>query len=479
MPKNIVIFSDGTGQAGGVRPDQNLSNIYKLYRASRTGPDSAIDPGEQIAFYDAGLGTEDDEGKIPFSPVRWFRKTWSGATGTGISRNIADCYEAILKHYEPGDRVFLFGFSRGAYTARCVGGVMALCGIPTRSADGGPLPRYGKALRRIADEAVADVYEHVSGSEEVKYASERLEKARRFRATYASNDVDGQQANVVPYFIGVFDTVAALGAPLPRLVLMLLGLCVFAGAMAVLAAGMIASLPWITFMPAFLTVSLLIAAALGSGYLHRSVKTIHDFPNRGDVSRHRAAWRFRFYDYSLNKRVRFARHALAIDETRKDFARVAWAAVGDRPVRENEPEWLRQVWFPGNHSDVGGSYAEDESRLSDISLQWMVEQAKELPHPLQVDAAKLHLFPDAGGLQHSEVERLRESYPRWMPSWLRHLWEEELREVKTDAPLHPSVLARCERPDVLHYSQRRSYRPANLASHTLLDQFFDKPAPST
>jgi len=48
MPKNILIFSDGTGQAGGLRPDQRLSNIYKLYRATRIGPDSAIDPAKQI-----------------------------------------------------------------------------------------------------------------------------------------------------------------------------------------------------------------------------------------------------------------------------------------------------------------------------------------------------------------------------------------------------------------------------------------------
>ena len=83
MPKNIVIFSDGTGQAGGLKPDQNLSNIYKLFRASRPGPESPIDPGEQVAAYDPGLGTENDAGKIPFSPIQKFRKLWSGATGTG------------------------------------------------------------------------------------------------------------------------------------------------------------------------------------------------------------------------------------------------------------------------------------------------------------------------------------------------------------------------------------------------------------
>jgi hypothetical protein len=62
MPKNILIFSDGTGQASGLRPDENRSNIYKLYRASRCGPDTDIDPREQLAFYDADLGSRPPAG---------------------------------------------------------------------------------------------------------------------------------------------------------------------------------------------------------------------------------------------------------------------------------------------------------------------------------------------------------------------------------------------------------------------------------
>ena len=57
MPKNILIFSDGTGQAGGILMDERRSNIYKLYRATRCGPDPRIDPARQLAFYDPGLGT--------------------------------------------------------------------------------------------------------------------------------------------------------------------------------------------------------------------------------------------------------------------------------------------------------------------------------------------------------------------------------------------------------------------------------------
>jgi hypothetical protein len=51
-PRNILIFSDGTGQAGGLLPDERRSNVYKLYRASRCGPDSTIDPSTQGAFYE-------------------------------------------------------------------------------------------------------------------------------------------------------------------------------------------------------------------------------------------------------------------------------------------------------------------------------------------------------------------------------------------------------------------------------------------
>jgi len=57
MGKNVLIFSDGTAQAGGLRFDENRSNIYKLYRATRCGPDSTIDPRPQVTFYDPGLSS--------------------------------------------------------------------------------------------------------------------------------------------------------------------------------------------------------------------------------------------------------------------------------------------------------------------------------------------------------------------------------------------------------------------------------------
>ncbi|MEJ2801588.1 DUF2235 domain-containing protein [Comamonadaceae bacterium PP-2] len=473
MAKNIVIFSDGTGQAGGLRPDQNLSNIYKLFRACRTGIESPIDPALQIAVYDAGLGTENDEGKIPFRPIQKFRKLWSGATGTGLSRNITDCYEAILKHYEPGDRIYLFGFSRGAYTARCVGGVLALCGVPTRGDEkGGPVPRLGSALRQIANEAVQRVYEHGSGSDNPERKQERLEAASRFREKFGSNDAQGK-ANVVPYFIGVFDTVAALGALGPRRVFMRLILFAFIAGMVALAAGALSLLPWFSFCANFAGLGAIVLISYGISWFRSHVKWIRNFPTKGKLRWHVTSWQFRFYDLSLNPRVRYARHALAIDETRADFMRVPWANEGQRPDRQGEPEWLKQIWFAGNHSDIGGSYAEDESRLSDISLQWMLDEATTLPFPLIVDPTRLNLFPDPQGMQHSEIESMRDAYPAWWPRESRWTWKQEIREIPTDAPLHATVEKRFRvSPGILDYGKRAAYRPKNLCSHSKVATFY-------
>jgi hypothetical protein len=94
----------------------------------------------------------------------------------------------------------------------------------------------------------------------------------------------------------------------------------------------------------------------------------------------------RFYDYDLNENVGYAKHAIAIDENQKDFARVPWARKdaksGTRDAGGNL--WFEQVWFAGNHSDIGGSYSESESRLSDTALQWMTYCARAVEHGLQV-----------------------------------------------------------------------------------------------
>ena len=114
MGKNIVVFSDGTGQKGGV---DNNTNIYKLFNMieDRTN--------RQIVYYDPGLGTgmEGIAGLIG---------------GRGFSRNMLDCYRFIFENFQADDSIYLFGFSRGAATVRSLSGFIHLFGIlPASRAD--------------------------------------------------------------------------------------------------------------------------------------------------------------------------------------------------------------------------------------------------------------------------------------------------------------------------------------------------------
>src|SRR3546814_18067211 len=90
-------------------------------------------------------------------------------------------------------------------------------------------------------------------------------------------------------------------------------------------------------------------------------------------------WSGKQYDKDIDREVRVLRHAQSIDEDRKTFPRVGWGIPADVTWNEDRGrcDWLRQWWFAGNHSDVGGSYPESESRLSDIALRWMADELKE------------------------------------------------------------------------------------------------------
>ena len=201
MPNDwCLIFCDGTGQRG-VRAEEvgdpeaghvRNTNIFQMYAASDGRP-------YLKAFYDAGLGAP-EEGEWDW--LRTMRNLWSKATGWGITANIVDCYEALMIDWRPGVKIGFFGFSRGAYTVRCLGGVLATCGIATRDG-GGPISRDkdgpgAKSRRKIAEEAVA--------AYKIKSAAERKRAGADFAGKYAA-------APTVPDVVGVFDTVRALGLP--------------------------------------------------------------------------------------------------------------------------------------------------------------------------------------------------------------------------------------------------------------------------
>lgn len=260
---NIIVCADGTWN----RPEEDLetdhaSNVLKVARAIAPTHQGA----EQQVFYDWGLGS-------------YHSALGAGVTGRGIHKNILDGYRYIVGNYAPGDRLYLFGFSRGAYTVRAISGLIYNCGIVKR-----PQARLSLQAWNIYKSTAKK--NHPDGDGAVAF---------RRQNAHPSRDIA---------FVGVWDTVGALGIPFS-----LLGL----------------------------------------------------FDAKDE-----------FYDTKMGPNIAVTRHALAIDERREDFAPTLWTP---RPGVD-----LKQVWFAGVHSDVGGSYGPDETSGacgSDAPLGWMVDQAEQ------------------------------------------------------------------------------------------------------
>ncbi len=188
---------------------------------------------------------------------------------------------------------------------------------------------------------------------------------------------------------------------------------------------------------------------------------------------HFTAPKMQFYDKHLDNAVWYARHAMSIDENRADFARVEWGSAKNKgpPRPDSYPDWLDQIWFVGVHSDIGGSYAENESRLSDIKLEWMVHAAENLPdertpnaNGIKVDRRFLKLNPDPRGPQHDARE------PGYFGG--RFKWGKALRKIDTDAILHASVYERFAAEKIQHFYAMQAYRPDNLSEHKKLKQYY-------
>lgn len=173
--KRIAIFADGTWNS----PDQDYdTNVLRLAQAVKPVAGTAAKPVEQISFYDWGVGADR-------------QKLTGGLTGAGIDKNIMDCYRFIVHNYEPGDQLFLFGFSRGAYTVRSLGGFIRNCGVLKRE----HAKRIGEAFQLYRKRTKN------SGPDEPE--------AKKFRKLYSVSDITEIE------FVGVWDTVGALGIPLP------------------------------------------------------------------------------------------------------------------------------------------------------------------------------------------------------------------------------------------------------------------------
>ncbi len=120
MSKNIVICLDGTGNQMRSRGDTNVVRLYSML--------DLTDPDRQVAYYDPGVGTFSAQGA--WTPVaKGLSKLFGLAFGTGLRENIGEAYSFLIRTWEPGDRLYLFGFSRGAWAVRALAGMIGELGI--------------------------------------------------------------------------------------------------------------------------------------------------------------------------------------------------------------------------------------------------------------------------------------------------------------------------------------------------------------
>ncbi len=198
--KRIIILCDGTWSAA---ESLHPTNVVRLAQAlAPTGADGIC----QVPIYVEGVGTG-RRGVTPFA--RWQDRILGGLMGLGLMENVAEAYRHLVFLHEPGDEVFVFGFSRGAFTARTLAGFVRFTGLLAR-ADLSLLPR---ALERYATRGRA-------GPEARQRANAewRAVRSPHVMTDPADRDVYGEfgATSAIPFdiaYLGVWDTVGALGVP--------------------------------------------------------------------------------------------------------------------------------------------------------------------------------------------------------------------------------------------------------------------------
>jgi uncharacterized protein (DUF2235 family) len=180
--KRLALFFDGTWN----KPENN-TNVWRL---NLMLAEKGVDGVPQIKFYDQGVGTH------------WFDRISGGAFGFGLSENVRLGYRWLMEHYNPGDEIFVFGFSRGAFTARSLTGIIARCGL----------------LKPDAPMSFMQVYARYQKGDTVR----PIYKLRYDRAQ-GQTDFDFEEKALLDYtyyrpnlikMVGVWDTVGSLGVPL-------------------------------------------------------------------------------------------------------------------------------------------------------------------------------------------------------------------------------------------------------------------------
>lgn len=297
------------------------TNVWRMYEAVDFAKDRAKGP-VQVAYYDNGVGTQS------------FRAlaVLAGIFGIGLKLNVLRLYRFACRNATADSRIYCFGFSRGAFTIRLVAALIASQGLVEYQTEDELNVRSLDAFRRFMRNNNPNVFSFLGTP--ARAFRDRLVRMRRmvFGPHIDPDETRAKPATVA--FIGVWDTVAAYGGPFAEI-----------------------------------------------------TRGIDDY-----------IYPLTMTDYCLNERIECARHALALDDERDSFSPLLWdeldwkhkADTAHDPAKPDNlaanakfRNRLKQVWFAGMHSDVGGGYP-DES-LSYVSLYWMMTEA---------EAAGLRLLDD-------------------------------------------------------------------------------------
>lgn len=337
MMRHLVVCCDGTWDTADESSEgvPTPTNVARLYNALREADEEG---NQQLHYYHPGVGT--DGGLMD--------KLTGGMLGVGLSHNIKSAYHWLATNFQPGDRISLFGFSRGAYTVRSLAGMIDACGLIEFAAETETGQRW---------QQVDDAYDlgYRPGDERSPQWSEGL-------SFHPGVRVD---------FLGVWDTVGALGIP----------------------------------------------DSLG-------VLNLFDVESR-----------HAFHDTELCSVIEHARHAVAMDETRSPFMPTLWKTPG--PRRHGT---FKQVWFPGNHRDVGGGHP--EHGLSDGALRWILDESADAVGLAYSTEMLGQIRPDPQGVLHNDctgVFRYLGPYPRAVPL---------VDENRSTDVVHHSVFSRQANPPI-------------------------------
>jgi uncharacterized protein (DUF2235 family) len=329
MSKNIVLLSDGTGNSAASLFKTNVWRLYQLLDLSN--------PERQVAFYDDGVGT---------SSFKLFAAL-GGIFGFGLKRNVIAIYSFCCRNYQPGDRIYCFGFSRGSFTIRIVAGMIASQGLVAYHDREADLALFAAdAYRRYRRRFTGGIPKYL-GKMGIDLRDIRDAVIRQWRKL-THRPVEAPAVDVESiHFVGIWDTVDAYGGPIQEM------------------TRAIDYWIWPLSMPdQFMSAKVLRACHAMSLEDERDAFTPVIWDQRYVRAKAVVAGREKndwLFDIDYDPRGEAAKAAEPPPHLRTQLPAI-------------DQQRISQVWFVGVHADVGGGYP--QNGLAYVTLDWMLDRAQ-------------------------------------------------------------------------------------------------------